>query len=77
MSAPMLDTEALYTALDRQRRERRISFRQVLREAGIPCASITTRLGRHHQVSAENLIRLLLWLGETDLKPYLRAQPPT
>lgn len=68
---PALDVEALYVALDRARRQRRVSWRQLCREAGIPGSSTTTRLGRGLAPSAENLARLLVWLGQTDLKPYL------
>ena len=68
-----LNMDALYVAIDRRRRERRISFRGVCREARISPGT-TTRLGRDSQISAENLARLLLWLGETDLKPYLTTE---
>jgi hypothetical protein len=69
--AGALDVEALYAAVDRRRRQRRISFREACGEAGIPSSATLTRLGRGSQVSADNLVRLLLWLGETDIKPYL------
>lgn len=67
-----LDAEALYTAIDRERRRRRIrGHREVLRQAGIPGPSLLTRLGQGHLPSADNLVRLLAWLGETDLAPYI------
>lgn len=67
------DAEALYIALDRKRRERRIrSARQILREAGISTPSTLTRLGQGSGLSADTLVRLLGWMGETDMTPYMR-----
>jgi hypothetical protein len=71
MTRPLLlDSDALYVAVDRQRRARQISMRRVAAEAGIS-ASALTRLGRGSDLAAFGLIRLLAWLGETDLKPYI------
>jgi hypothetical protein len=69
-----LDCEALYRALDVRRREKRISFRQIMREAGLRPAT-TTRLGHGEPPNADSLIRLLAWLGTTDLGPYIRKSP--
>jgi hypothetical protein len=66
-----LDTEKLYMAIDRRRRELRITRREVLRQIGERTPSSLTRLGQGYQPSADLLIRYLAWLGETDLKPYL------
>lgn len=67
-----LDCEALYTDLDRERRRRHVrSQREVMRQAGIPGTSCLTRLGQGGAPDANNLIRLLLWLGTTDLAPYI------
>jgi transcriptional regulator with XRE-family HTH domain len=72
-----LDPEALFTALDAKRRSIAratlggFSWRAVARELGIS-QSTFTRLGVHHHMpSAEILVKLLGWLGETDLAPYL------
>ena len=67
-----LDTEALYQALDRRRRELRISFREICRQAGVSGASVTTKLGHGSKVNSDNLIRLICWLGETSITPYIR-----
>lgn len=66
-----LDTEALYVAVDRRRRRLRISRREVLRQIGEKTPSALTRLGQGGQPSADLLVRLLDWLGETDLAPYV------
>ena len=70
----MLDCDALYVALDRQRRARRMSWRDVLLGAGIKGPSLATRLGQGHPPAVDNLVRLLTWLGETDLKPYITKE---
>jgi hypothetical protein len=66
-----LDCDALYVALDRQRRARRMSWRAVLLDAGVKGPSLATRLGQGFPPATDNLVRMLLWLGETDLKPYI------
>lgn len=69
---PVFDSEALYLAIDKQRRQRRVrSQRAVLREAGITTPSTLTRLGQGNSLDANTLVRLLVWLGETNLAPYI------
>lgn len=67
------DPEALYAAVDRRRRELCISGREVLRQVGEYTPSALTRLGQGKQPSADLLVRLLHWLGETDLAPYIAS----
>lgn len=69
-----LDVEALFTAVDRQRRARRIRFRDVADEAGIS-ASTLTRLGYGRRPDVDGLVRLLLWLGTTDVDPFIAQEP--
>ncbi len=69
---PLFNVELLYLALDRQRRRRHITWGQIGREAGLP-RSVFTRLGRGHPPGVETLARLLLWLGDTDVAPYLKG----
>ncbi len=64
------DGEALYVALDKARRSRRLQWRDIGREASVS-SSTFTRLGQGRHVSAQNLTRILLWLGTTDLAPYI------
>lgn len=67
---PSLDTEALFTAIDRRRRARRIYFRDVAAEANVSASGLT-RLGQGHRPDADCLVRLLVWLGTTDLAPFI------
>ena len=69
----VFDVEAFYTALDRRRRRRRLSWRQVVAEAGCRgvSASMMTRVGRGSPPSVANLVLLLHWLGDTDLGPFI------
>lgn len=64
------DPDALYVALDRKRRTNRLAWTDVAEQAGINKSGLT-RLGQFKNPSADNLIRLLLWLGTTDLGPYI------
>lgn len=68
------DIDAFYHALDRKRRDRRLHWTQVCKQAGVH-ASLMTRISLDvKEPSVPNLIRLMLWLGETDLAPYIRAR---
>ncbi len=67
----VFDLPALAARVEAVRRERNISFRQVGREAGIDGTNMTGRLAGS-SLDAETFVRLLLWLGETDVGPYVR-----
>lgn len=67
------DPEALYVAIDKRRRELGISKREVCRQVGERTPSAVTRIGRGTHPSADLLVRLLHWLGSTDLAPYMVA----
>jgi transcriptional regulator with XRE-family HTH domain len=71
--SPRLDVEALYVALDRKRRQLRISGAEVLRQSGVgdTSRSTWTRIAHGQGLSADNLVRLLVWLGETDVKAFV------
>jgi len=71
------DAEKLYAAIDQRRRELRISGREVLRQVGEYTPSSLTRIGHGQHPSADLLVRLLVWLGDTDLRPYITdVEPP-
>jgi transcriptional regulator with XRE-family HTH domain len=65
------DPEKLYVAIDRRRRELRISQREVLRQVGEHTPSALGRLGRGAHPSADLLCRLLVWLGDTDISSFV------
>jgi transcriptional regulator with XRE-family HTH domain len=69
--AARFDPEALYVALDRRRRERHLTRREVCRQLGENTPSVLTRLGQGRHPSADLLIRMLLWLGDTDVSHFL------
>ncbi len=75
-SLPAFDADALYVALDRVRRQRRVQWRQIAREAGVSPSTLT-RIGQGHMIYAEGLVRLMAWLGTTDIGPFTRTGPPT
>lgn len=74
---PELSPEKIYHAMDRQRRIQRISWRGVAREVGLPPGAgnnAITRLGRGRFPTVYNLTLILLWLGKTDLREFLKDQ---
>lgn len=73
---PRFNCEALYLAMDRQRRDRRLSWRGVGREMGIPNQpSLMTRLGHDQPPGLNNLVLMLAWLNTSDLKPFITEEP--
>lgn len=68
----LFDVEALYAALDGKRRAERLHWRGVAQAAGISASTITRMSLDGKLPDVPNLTRLLLWLGDTDLKPYIR-----
>lgn len=74
---PELDPEKLYMALDRERRRKKISWRKLRIEAGLPATSgsnTLTRLGQGRVPSTFNVVLLLLWVGQTDVRSFLKDQ---
>jgi transcriptional regulator with XRE-family HTH domain len=73
-----VDVEALYLRLDRERRTRRIKWRDIANGAGVSPSTLT-RIGQGSTPDADALVSLLGWLGETDLAPYITtdAEPTT
>lgn len=75
----VLDPEKFYVALDEHRRRtarergRAYSWREVSEDVGLS-SSVFTRIGTANSYIHGNvLIKLLVWMGQTDLKPYLRT----
>lgn len=69
------DPEAFYVALDKERRKRGMSWRGIRRETGVS-ASTFTRIGtKWRNPSATNLVRLLVWLGVTDIGAFMVTAP--
>ncbi|MGC4886760.1 helix-turn-helix domain-containing protein [Micromonospora sp. DT227] len=66
---------ALATAINDRRRELKISRREVVRRAGAGTPSTLTRLDEGRHISVDVFLRLLLWLGCTDIRPFLAATP--
>lgn len=71
-SARVFDVELLYAAIDKKRRDGRLTWRLVAAAAGITASTFSRMALDSRCPDVENLCRLLLWLGDTDLKPYLR-----
>jgi hypothetical protein len=63
------DPEALYVALDRRRRRERMNWRAVAAEAGVSPSTLT-RIGQGRSPDAQGLVRLMAWLGASDIRPF-------
>ncbi|MFG1872203.1 hypothetical protein [Micromonospora arborensis] len=69
------DAAALSAAVERRRRDLRISRREVIRQTGGGTPSTLTRLDDGHHISVDVFLRLLMWLGCTDAEPFITAAP--
>ena len=58
------DAAAHYTALDAQRRSRRMSWQQVASEIGVS-ASTLTRTKRGGRMEVDGMLAMVGWLGRT------------
>lgn len=70
---PIFDVEALYVRVDAERRRNNLRWAQVAQEAGV-VASTFSRMGIQHLMpNGDNLARILVWLGDTDIAQYIRT----
>lgn len=72
---PGFDAHRLYRALDAKRDAAGLSWRGVARAAHVP-HSLIGRLAAGQHPSADVLVRLLVWLGTTDVAPYITGEVP-
>ena len=59
------DAQALYSALDAQRQERGLSWRQVASEVGLPAAMLT-HTARGGRIAVNTMLAMVSWLGFPD-----------
>jgi transcriptional regulator with XRE-family HTH domain len=57
-----LDVEALYAALDEQRKAKELSWRELAKEAGVSPSTLT-RLGQKKRPDVDSFAALIAWLG--------------
>lgn len=68
---PRFDAAVFYAALDARRRALGLRWRDVAVQASVS-RSMLSRLGVQHLCpDVHGLARLLVWLGNTDLQPYI------
>ena len=63
-NAGRFDAQALYAALDAQRRARGVSWQQVALEVGVS-ASTLTRTKRGGRMEVDGMLAMVRWLGRT------------
>lgn len=67
-----LDTRALIAAVDRKRKRHKLTWRQAMVQiTGSYSASLKTRMEAGQPISGDMLGAIMIWLGSTDMKPYL------
>jgi len=67
-----LDTRALIAAVDRKRKRHGLSWRQAMTQiTGSYSAGLKTRMEAGQPISGDMAGAILIWLGATDMKPYL------
>lgn len=71
----VFDMTAFAAAVHERVRSRWISYRQAGREAGVDGANLAGRLGGR-SLDAETFLRLLVWLGESDVSRYINRPSP-
>lgn len=74
---PELDPEKIFRAADQKRRGLRITWAAVRRQAGFSPAkgrNVFTRLGQGHLPDTHNTVLVLLWIGLTDVRSFLKDQ---
>jgi len=62
VTRPRLDVQALYDALDQQRRTKKLSWRQVAAKAGVS-ASTLSRMNQGKRPDVDSFAALVNWLG--------------
>ena len=63
-TAGRFDVRALYAALDSQRRERGMSWRQVASEIGVSATTLT-RTKQGGRLEVDGMLAMVRWLGRT------------
>jgi hypothetical protein len=69
------DVAAFFAAVDEKRQREGLSWRALCGQLGYQSTNLGTRLAAGRHVSAEQLCRLLLWLGRTDIREFVRGGP--
>ena len=62
MAIKRFDTKALFNALDQQRKQRGLTWRQVASEIGISESTIT-RTGKGGRLEVDGMLSMVSWLG--------------
>lgn len=67
------DAEKLYYVVDRERRRRHWRWKQVAAEADVDASTFSRMAMMGGSPSVENLAKILLWLGDTDMRRYIKV----
>ena len=70
-----LNVEELFTTMDRRRRLERLTWRQVASQAGVSASTFSRMALDSAPPNVNGLCRMLVWLGITDVRRFLRIEP--
>lgn len=68
---PLFDARALHRRVDKERQIRGKTWIDVSRETRVNPGTLGRMEAEGWPPSATKLVRLLLWLGDTDIQPYI------
>jgi len=69
-----LNVEELFSTMDRRRRAERLTWRQVAAQAGVTPSTFSRMALDSASPNATGLCRMLVWLGITDVRRFLRIE---
>ena len=68
-----LDRKALHEALDERRQAEGMRWADVAGQSGVVASTLSRLAGGYGSPSADGLLRLMSWLGVTDIRSFIRA----
>ena len=66
------DRAALMKAVEDARWERRLTWKEIAQQAGLVPDALWNMRRKNVRMSLDTAVSLLVWLGQTDIKPYLQ-----
>ena len=73
MAQSRLDVAALYVTLDSERRQRKLSWREVAHQAGVGPSTLS-RMAQGHRPDVDSFVALVQWLG-MPAEQFMRGSP--
>lgn len=75
MTTYIFNQQAFIDRLEQEMMNRGVTSHQVADKAGVSRPQISRMLGGYLNPSADTLVKYLMWLGDTDIGPYITTKP--